>query len=186
MKKKNLFILIILSLFFILPSQASSSDWKYIGAFKDGDIYLKSDTVRHSGSVRTFRYMYVDKNGDVSEVKCSMDCKRKAVAFIEHWGTGHSLPIVKLNHKPDWIEFPPDSVWDKFYKSLCLVSQNETLHPKESSYIDKVLSIKQEKINIIKDSTGEEETNSILQKISMDRRILNEDLTYEKIPPKKN
>lgn len=172
-----------------MPYHAFSSDWKYIGALKEGDIYLESDTVRHNGSVRTFRYMYVDKNGDVSEVKCSMDCIRKAVAFIEQWGTGHSLPIVKLNHKPDWIKFPPDSIWDKFYKLLCPSSQNEILHPRESNssmyVIDKVLSFKPEKIKPVKDSIGQGETASVLQKVSLDRRIQNEALTYEESPTEK-
>lgn len=187
MKKTILFIIFIIAvLFFILSNQSISSDWKYIGTIKEGDVYLESDNARQNGSVKTFRYMYVDKSGEVSEVKCSMDCKRKTVTFIEHWEPGTSLPVIKLSRKPNWIEFPPDSVWDKFYKSLCSETEIANTHLKEfDSYkniINKVLPLKPQKIDIIKESTGEIENKFIFQKVSLDKRQQNEVIKYGEKP----
>lgn len=173
MNKKILFFIFITpSLLFTLPNHSISSDWKYIVSLKEGDIYLESDTVKHAGSIKTFRYMCVDRNGEVNEVKCSMDCNRKALTFIEHWESGPSLPVVKLSHRPNWIEFPPDSIWDKFYKFLCTETKVGNPHIQEHSLYkntNKVLTLKPEESGIVKESTSEE-SNFIIQKVSLDKR----------------
>jgi hypothetical protein len=174
----------------MLQGQVISSDWKYIGTLKEGDIYLEANGVKRSGTFRTFRYMSVDKSGEVSEVKCSMDCKNKAVAFIEHWSPGQPLPLVKLNHKPDWIKFPPNSIWDKFYKSLCTESvptgRIETIQRREDNpygnIISKVLPVKTEKFKIIQEPDDKIQNNLILQKVSLTDIKQNESIRYgEKI-----
>ncbi|MGB9715848.1 MAG: SPOR domain-containing protein [Thermodesulfovibrionales bacterium] len=172
MKKIILFIIFITaSLFFILPNQAISSNWKYVGTSKQGDLYLQYDSLKHDGGIATFWYMYVDKNGEVSEVKCSIDCKRRTISLLEYWGQGASLSFVKSYPRLNWIKFPPDSAWDKFYKFLCTESENRTLNPKESdSYgniMDKVLPIKPERTSIVRDFPDEIQSEFILKKVSL-------------------
>jgi len=119
MRKMLFFTFITINLLFILLEQAYSSDWKYMGTSKQGDFYLDYDSVKYNDSLTTFWYMYVNKKGEVNKVRCSIDCKKRAIAFIEHWESRPDLPVVKVYPELNWIRIPPGSAWDRFHKSLC-------------------------------------------------------------------
>lgn len=154
-----------------------------MGTSKQEDFYLEFDSVKYDGPITTFWYMYVDKNGEVNEVKCSIDCKKGAIAFIEHWESRPALPLVKLYPRLNWIKFPPGSAWDRFHKSLCAVAEYRILHTKEyDSYgniISKFLPTKPERMGIIPESIGEKPSNFVCQKVGMDEEQQNESRRYE-------
>jgi hypothetical protein len=124
MRKMPFLIFIIVSIIFILSEPGYPSDWKYMGTSQQGDFYLDFESVKHGGLIITFWYMYVDKKGEVNEVRCSINCKNGTIAFREHWEPRpDGSTFLKLYSKGDedlqWMKIPKGSAWDGFQKSLC-------------------------------------------------------------------
>jgi hypothetical protein len=99
----------------------SPSNWKSIGTFNQGDFYLDFESLTYDGPITTFRYMNVDKEGEVDIARCSINCGEGTIVFKEQqeYDVKRAPSEYKENEKLHWIEIKPDSVWDSFQKSLC-------------------------------------------------------------------
>jgi len=98
-----------------------SPNWKSMGTLKQGDLYLDFESVTYDGPIVAFRYMQVDREGEVDVARCSINCKQGTIVFREQQESDvNRIPLKSAgNENIHWIKIQPNSVWVSFQKSLC-------------------------------------------------------------------
>jgi hypothetical protein len=98
-----------------------SPNWKSMGTVKQGDLYLDFESVTYDGPIVAFRYMQVDREGEVDVARCSINCKQGTIVFMEQQESDvNRIPLKTAgNESIHWIKIQPNSVWVSFQKSLC-------------------------------------------------------------------
>ena len=99
----------------------NSSKWESMGTLKEGDFYLDFKSVTYNGPIATFRYMHVDKEGEVDIARCLINCKEGTIVFRKHQVPDvDGKPLESSGDKELlWLKIQPNSVWVSFQKSLC-------------------------------------------------------------------
>jgi hypothetical protein len=110
---------------------------------KEGDYYLDFKSVTYDAHVATFRYMHVNKEGEVDIARCSINCKEGTIVFRKHQGPDVDRKPLESrgDEEPHWLKIQPNSVWVSFQKSLC----KEFFQAEEKATQEKTLPIEERK-----------------------------------------
>lgn len=100
---------------------AFSSDWEYIGTFREEEYYIDNRSIKYEGLNVTFWWKV--ENTEIKKVKTTLDCENKLWAIKDAFiykPDGSPGAIVHIIDKNlTWVEIIPDSIAEKWYEIFC-------------------------------------------------------------------